>query len=400
MTTKELYKDQKDCCGCEACAQICPKNIIEMRQDYEGFFYPSITDEDRCIHCGLCKSVCPLKSPFEKPRTIRKSFGGYNKEESVIKHCASGGFAYTLSSQFIEIGGVVYGVRYSERNVRDIEYTRCETKDQLLPTCGSKYAQSRKNDVFKQVKIDLQNGMKVLFIGLPCEVAALYHFLGKKTEKLFTVDLICHGPTSLRVHSEFVDNLLADCGKKDIILFSVRYKLAAWKPYYIHAVFDDNTTHDIKFVDTDYGVAFQNLKRPSCAKCRFKVYDKVFGMPADLTIGDYHLARKGMPQYNHWGCSQVSSHSEKGDYLIELSQNQMNLTPISERNAVYYNTAFFRPTHVRWNRSLFALALKRGGVRLACRHWSVHIINYFVRAKRQCKSFIAKSIKKFRKQDG
>lgn len=100
--------------------------------------------------------------------------------------------------------------------------------------------------------------------------------------------MICHGPTSLKVHSEYIDQLLVDNGKKDITHFSVRHKLEAWKPYYIHAVFNDNSNYNIKFIDTDYGVAFQNLKRPSCSKCRFKVYDSWYGMPADITIGDYH----------------------------------------------------------------------------------------------------------------
>ena len=97
--------------------------------------------------------------------------------------------------------------------------------------------------------------------------------------------MICHGPTSLKVHSEYIDQLLVDNGKKDITHFSVRHKLEAWKPYYIHAVFNDNSNYNIKFIDTDYGVAFQNLKRPSCSKCRFKVYDSWYGMPADITIG-------------------------------------------------------------------------------------------------------------------
>ena len=59
MLYKELYKDVKDCCGCEACAQVCPKNIIVMSQDSEGFYYPVITNEDNCINCGRCKQQCP-----------------------------------------------------------------------------------------------------------------------------------------------------------------------------------------------------------------------------------------------------------------------------------------------------------------------------------------------------
>ena len=28
------------CCGCEACANICPKNCISFKMDAEGFFMP------------------------------------------------------------------------------------------------------------------------------------------------------------------------------------------------------------------------------------------------------------------------------------------------------------------------------------------------------------------------
>ena len=399
MTTKELYKDVRDCCGCEACAQICPKKIIVMNQDSEGFFYPIITNEDICINCGRCKSVCPLKNPQEKPRSIKKSFGGYNKKESIIKHSASGGFAFTLSLQFIKRGGIVYGVHYSETDIKNIEYIRCDSIDKLSSTCGSKYAQARKNDIYKQVKKDLLKGTEVLFIGLPCEISALYHFIGVKTEKLFTINLICHGPTSLKVHSEYINQLIENSGKDYVTDFSVRYKLSSWKPYYIHAIFNDASVYNTKFVDTDYGVAFQNLKRPSCAKCRFKVYDKQFGIPADLTIGDFHYANKKMPQYNHWGSSQISSHSEKGNFLIELVKDQMNLFPISEKIAVHYNLAFFRPTHERWNRFLFSNIFKNKGLSEACNHWSVKMINTFVKNKRICKNFLAKCIHKIIKKN-
>ena len=35
-------KNKEDCCGCEACAQICPVKAIEMKCDDEKFKYPHI----------------------------------------------------------------------------------------------------------------------------------------------------------------------------------------------------------------------------------------------------------------------------------------------------------------------------------------------------------------------
>lgn len=56
-----LYKRKEDCCGCTACAAICPKNIIKMILDEEGFYYPKIVDKSECIGCFQCIKVCPLK---------------------------------------------------------------------------------------------------------------------------------------------------------------------------------------------------------------------------------------------------------------------------------------------------------------------------------------------------
>ena len=116
-------------------------------------------------------------------------------------------------------------------------------------------------------------------------------------------------------------------------------------------------------------------------------------MPADLTIGDYHLAHLGMKQYNHWGSSQVSSHTDKGTKLINWARKSMSLYSISEHNAVHYNTAFFRPTYVRWNRGVFSTIFQNKGLSFACQHWSVEFIDGFVSYKVRLKSYIAKVIK-------
>lgn len=60
------YLPQKEnCCGCEACAQICPVKCIQWCIDEEGFFYPE-TVEGQCIDCGRCGAVCPVMGLHEK----------------------------------------------------------------------------------------------------------------------------------------------------------------------------------------------------------------------------------------------------------------------------------------------------------------------------------------------
>lgn len=34
--------DKKNCCGCSACVQRCPKQSIRLEEDTEGFLYPKV----------------------------------------------------------------------------------------------------------------------------------------------------------------------------------------------------------------------------------------------------------------------------------------------------------------------------------------------------------------------
>lgn len=55
-----LFDRKEDCCGCTACYAICPKGAIYMLEDFEGFEYPQI-DQEKCVRCYQCVSVCPVK---------------------------------------------------------------------------------------------------------------------------------------------------------------------------------------------------------------------------------------------------------------------------------------------------------------------------------------------------
>lgn len=49
------------CKGCSFCIKYCPKKILELGKERsnKGFFYPVVTDESKCISCGICSTICP-----------------------------------------------------------------------------------------------------------------------------------------------------------------------------------------------------------------------------------------------------------------------------------------------------------------------------------------------------
>lgn len=56
----DLCSDKSSCCGCAACYSVCPVGAISMEVDEKGFLYPKI-NEEKCIRCQRCMSVCAFK---------------------------------------------------------------------------------------------------------------------------------------------------------------------------------------------------------------------------------------------------------------------------------------------------------------------------------------------------
>lgn len=328
MKTMDLYTNKAACCGCGVCADACSKHIIIMKADNDGFLYPSIVDENKCLNCKLCQKVCPIKDNNDKDTSFMDYYAASLNETKDLVSCASGGFATAISRAFINRQGIVYGVSYSD-DWKEIKFKRCNTLGELENLKTSKYAQANKGDSYRQICKDLQNGLDVLFIGLPCEVAAVKN-LFKKANNLYTVELVCHGPTSPKVHKDFCDDLETRFQSK-LTFISTRHKLnGKWKPFYLKADFENGKTFYQQFHNSSYGVAFRFFKRPSCIVCKIKD-EKLQG---DLMIGDYHYAEVGMAGFNPNGTSSVLVHNEKGRLMLSLLNSSISLTKIHERAAL------------------------------------------------------------------
>ena len=174
----QIFKNE-DCCGCNACGDICPTDAITFPSDKEGFWYPKV-DLDKCIDCHLCEKVCPMlhkhvrEEVYDEPKII----GAYNKDESIRLDSTSGGVHTALAKKIFAEAGYVGGAIYNDDHT--VSQIVTDDSNQLPNIRSSKYLQSNAEGVFKAIKVLLNKGEKVFFCGTPCQVQGLYNFLGKR----------------------------------------------------------------------------------------------------------------------------------------------------------------------------------------------------------------------------
>ena len=111
MTMPNLCDDKKTCCGCAACAAVCPVSAIGMRSD-GAFDYPAV-DEATCVNCGKCERVCPFKRE-KKTAPVPLAAFAVKHTDGVRLMSSSGGIFTALSDAVLENGGAVYGAAYDE----------------------------------------------------------------------------------------------------------------------------------------------------------------------------------------------------------------------------------------------------------------------------------------------
>ena len=207
--THGTYLDDKnriDCCGCESCRQICPKNCIKMEILGDGFSYPTIKEE-QCVKCHLCRNICPISEAktSEKPEQDHDCYYGWHNNETIRRESTSGGAFSAIAELILEEQGSIYGAMYGDDF--KVCHTEATNKNDLRKLRQSKYVQSEIGDCYIKIKEKLSENKKVLFCGTPCQVHGLSSFLQKKYHNLILVDFICHGVTSPSLFNAYLKSL-------------------------------------------------------------------------------------------------------------------------------------------------------------------------------------------------
>ncbi len=345
--------DKKDCCGCTACASICPHSAIEMKPDVLGFKYPEV-DKYKCVDCGLCDKVCAFNDNYDKSLNLPEpiAYAARHKEMSEIMKSRSGAAFVAVSDWILDNGGVVYGAGYKGHFV--VTHKRATTKEERDEFRGSKYVQSNLTGIFKQVKDDLKNGLTVMFSGTPCQTSGLNSYVGKKLrQNLYLVDIVCHGTPGANMWRDYLDYLEKKY-KREIIAVNFRDKeqfgWRAHKESFLFAGFTSFTSFTYLFYQH---IAF----RLSCGNCHFCNLHR----PSDLTLADYWGSERTDANFNadDKGCSLVLLNTDKGIELFESVKNKMNVIPAKLENVM--QTHLQKPSDVHPKRLDFECDYEKKG---------------------------------------
>lgn len=328
------------CTGCGACSCVCPKSCIEMKQDKEGFLRPFV-DKELCVICGRCEQICHVlvKQKEKKEKPIAYAIRHNNDE--ILKKSSSGGAFSVFADKIFEKNGVVYGAVYDSDWT--VHLTRAKNSEELEVMRGSKYVQSMAGEAYLKAARDLEDGLPVLFTGLPCQIAGLYAFLGKDYTNLFTVDIVCHGAGSPGLFQSYI-KYIEGKERKKVIRINHRDKKDGWSeliPIKMMRETEDGKKEYIPAFEDPYLYAFVQsmIVMPSCYHCQYACVPRI----GDITMGDYGGLGVIEPTniYCNKGISQILVNTKKGKVFFEQCDMVCEKRPL--RECMMFNLNLWKP---------------------------------------------------------
>lgn len=306
------------CTGCGACAYICPKNCISMKENEIGVVYPE-ADETDCVQCGRCRKVCPVLEPSDYRHPI-SAYAAWSSDEKERESSASGGIAAEIYKAAVRQGCRAAGAASNEDFSVSLWIADGCADIKLFK--NSKYVFSSAMDLYPQLRSLLKAGEKAVVVGLPCQIAAIRK-LFNDNGNLLLIDVVCHGTTPfayLKQHIAMLEKQAGDVAKRmsfrDPFAHTYTYTFTLYnaqdKRFYAKRTKDGDTYQ--------FGYHRTVSYRENCYHCMFAKGDRI----SDITLSDYKgLGTMAPCSYDAKNVSCVLVNTAKGaDFLSALIKDK------------------------------------------------------------------------------
>ena len=339
---------ENSCTGCMACIGKCKKNAITIKDSMVA--YNAVIDEDKCVNCGMCEKLCPNNQGAEKRKPIDWKEGW--APENIRGRASSGGAASAMMKYFVEDGGYVATCIFKQG---EFVFEITNSVEELIDFAGSKYVKSNPIGIYAKVIEKLKHGEKVLFIGLPCQVAAVKNSTAvlpsEMKDNLYTIDLICHGSPSPRILNMALEEKGIDIKKLNQIRFrnKTNFGLSSQDAGQVYKTLTPAGIQDM------YTYAFLTSLdyTENCYSCQYATIERV----ADVTIGDSWGS--DLPQKEQGrGVSLLLCQTDKGANLVKNSGMQLKEVDIDK--AIDANHQLRHPSVAPDIREAFFAGLDKG----------------------------------------
>ena len=305
--------DRNHCTGCSACLNACAHAAISMQKDQEGFLLPVI-DETKCIDCNLCAKRCPVINAPSFEESPKKVYASYNLNSEQHQKSASGGIFSAFANYYYSLDNGIVCASAFDSNLH-LSFILSSDKEDLKKLRGSKYVQSEVGLVFKEIRKQLNQNKEVFFLGTPCQVAGLRSFLGRDYDKLFTVDLVCHGVPSPDFRSQ-----------QDSVYFTSSFQKKG------------NTPIQVPIAKHSYISAYLKgwIHRESCYNCPFTGEHR----QGDVTICDFWGILYGIVPFGRsrkHGISMIMTNTTKGETMFAKIKDQLYIEEKTYEEALIEN---------------------------------------------------------------
>lgn len=275
-----------------------------------------------------------------------KYYAAWSRDKSVLAESTSGGVFTALAEVILSSGGIVVGASYDgSLNVR---HEIVQDREGLKRLRGVKYVQGMiAREVYDGMRTALSSGRKVMFVGLPCQTAAVRRMFGY-VSNLLICDLVCFGTPPHSFWRKYVDWLEQKFGKR-LVNINPRDKIHGWgrRTYYSYEWEDEKFKCCLSLYDP-YAQAFYSTLafRPVCFTCKFRGVDR----ESDITLCDmWNFEELNLLQETlKDGVSGVIVHSELGRQILKNAA--IDSVGVSESVFLKKNPAIVRSPNkpVKW----------------------------------------------------